>query len=313
SLIWVHQHRLYSHPVRIILTPSAKELAITFCPGIGIAYVDTIRNRHSEMVDKMLVLHNSVPGPKFHREACVPVHRLSYPLETLIVPLSPQAIRRRFGVEKPSILNPKLRFRRTILPFPRFSRCNISVDHVNPGRGNHTVSACHGDRKLCSTRRENSSPGDKTSFRGRKTFVSHSKIAIPADDLPISKNRHSKTVDRTLVLRNSVTRPEFHRGACNRHSETVDRMLVLRNSVSGPKFHRGACILVIRRRFGVEKPSFRTPKLQFRQIISPFPRFSRRNISLNHVNPRRGNHTESTCHGDRKLCSTLCENSSPGR
>ncbi|MQL74892.1 hypothetical protein Taro_007248 [Colocasia esculenta] len=28
---------------------------------------------------------------------------------------------------------------------------------------------------------------DKTSFRGRKTFVSHSKIVIPADDLPVSK------------------------------------------------------------------------------------------------------------------------------
>ncbi|MQM23378.1 hypothetical protein Taro_056442 [Colocasia esculenta] len=31
--------------------------------------------------------------------------------------------------------------------------------------------------------------GDKTSFRGRKTFVLHSEIAILADDLPYSKNR----------------------------------------------------------------------------------------------------------------------------
>ncbi|MQM01639.1 hypothetical protein Taro_034396 [Colocasia esculenta] len=64
---------------------------------------------------------------------------------------------------------------------------NVSLDHVNPERGNHTESACHGDGKLCSTRHENSSPGDKTSFPCRKTFVSHSKIAIPADDLSVSK------------------------------------------------------------------------------------------------------------------------------
>ncbi|MQL85894.1 hypothetical protein Taro_018418 [Colocasia esculenta] len=79
SLIWVHQHRRYSHPFRIILTPSAKELTITFRPGIRIAYVSTIRNRHSEMVDRTLVSRNSVLGPKFHRGAYVVIHRLSYP------------------------------------------------------------------------------------------------------------------------------------------------------------------------------------------------------------------------------------------
>ncbi|MQL74879.1 hypothetical protein Taro_007251 [Colocasia esculenta] len=80
SLIWVHQHRRYSFPFRIILTPSAKELAITFHLGIRIAYVSAIRNQHSETVNKMLVSQNSVPGLKFHRGACVVVHRLSYPL-----------------------------------------------------------------------------------------------------------------------------------------------------------------------------------------------------------------------------------------
>ncbi|MQL98464.1 hypothetical protein Taro_031175 [Colocasia esculenta] len=48
-------------------------------------------------------------------------------------------------------------------------------------------SAYHGDRKSCSTRLEISTPGDKISFRGRKNFVSHSKIAILDDDLPESK------------------------------------------------------------------------------------------------------------------------------
>ncbi|MQM19525.1 hypothetical protein Taro_052533 [Colocasia esculenta] len=77
SKIWVHEHRRYSHPLRFIPTPSAKELGITFRLGIGIAYVTTIQNRHSETVDRALVSWNSVPGPKFYRGACVLVHRLS--------------------------------------------------------------------------------------------------------------------------------------------------------------------------------------------------------------------------------------------
>ncbi|MQM20955.1 hypothetical protein Taro_053985, partial [Colocasia esculenta] len=68
SWIWVPEHRRYSHPLQFIPTPSTKELGITFRTGIGIAYVTTIRNRHSEMVDKVLVLRNSVPGQKFPLE-----------------------------------------------------------------------------------------------------------------------------------------------------------------------------------------------------------------------------------------------------
>ncbi|MQM23095.1 hypothetical protein Taro_056156, partial [Colocasia esculenta] len=72
SWIWVPEHRRYSHPLRFVPTPSAKELGITFHTGIGIAYVITIRNRHSEMVDKALVSRNSVPGPKFPLELATP-------------------------------------------------------------------------------------------------------------------------------------------------------------------------------------------------------------------------------------------------
>ncbi|MQM22885.1 hypothetical protein Taro_055943 [Colocasia esculenta] len=64
SWIWVPEHRRYSHPLRFIPTPSAKELGITFRTSIRIAYVTTIRNRHSETVDKALVLRNSIRGPK---------------------------------------------------------------------------------------------------------------------------------------------------------------------------------------------------------------------------------------------------------
>ncbi|MQM15948.1 hypothetical protein Taro_048902 [Colocasia esculenta] len=47
------------------------------------------------------------------------------------------------------------------------------------------------------------------SIRGRKIFVSHSEIAILADDLSYSKNRHSETVDRVLVSQNSIPGPKF--------------------------------------------------------------------------------------------------------
>ncbi|MQM18528.1 hypothetical protein Taro_051523 [Colocasia esculenta] len=65
SWIWVPKHRRYSYPLRFIPTPSAKELGITFRTDVGIAYVTTIRNRHSETVDKALVSRNSIPGPKY--------------------------------------------------------------------------------------------------------------------------------------------------------------------------------------------------------------------------------------------------------
>ncbi|MQL93786.1 hypothetical protein Taro_026442 [Colocasia esculenta] len=64
SWIWVPEHRRYSHRLRFIPTPSARELGITFRTGLGIAYVTTIRNRHSETVDKALVSRNSVPWQK---------------------------------------------------------------------------------------------------------------------------------------------------------------------------------------------------------------------------------------------------------
>ncbi|MQL77114.1 hypothetical protein Taro_009532 [Colocasia esculenta] len=101
------------------------QTCITFCSVIGIVYKTPIRNRHSE---------------------------------TLVAPLLHQAIRCYFGVEKPSFRTPNLRFSSTISPFPRFSHSNVSLDHVNPRQSNHTKSACYGDRKLCSTRLENSCP-----------------------------------------------------------------------------------------------------------------------------------------------------------
>ncbi|MQL99280.1 hypothetical protein Taro_032000 [Colocasia esculenta] len=160
-------------------------------------------------------------------------------------------------------------------------------------------------------------------------------------------NRNFETVDRTLVLRNSIPRLKLHRGAC---------VLIRRISVRRPNYSPGAWSLAadafayghpfaqtgitfhsaigityktpiqnrhsealvvpllpraIKRRFRVKKPSFRTPKLRFYLKISPFPRFSGRNVTLDHANPWLGDHTESTYHGNRKLSSTRRENSSP--
>ncbi|MQM04463.1 hypothetical protein Taro_037260 [Colocasia esculenta] len=154
------------------------QTGITFRSVIRIAYKTPIRNRHSE---------------------------------SLVAPLLPREIRRHFGVKKLLFRTPKLRFWPTISPFQRFSHSNVSLDHVNPGWGGHTELVSHGDRKLCSTRCENSSPG-----------------------------------------------------------------------------RRYGCTNIV-------------------DIVTPFG-----NVSLHHVNPGRGGHTESASHGDRKLCSTRRENSSPG-
>ncbi|MQL99278.1 hypothetical protein Taro_031999, partial [Colocasia esculenta] len=149
------------------------QTGITFCLFIRIAYKTPIRNRYSE---------------------------------ALIAPLLPQAKKRHFEVEKNSFRTLKLRFYPTISLFPQFSARNVSLDHVNPWQGDHTESAYHGDRKLCSTRRKNSSPAKELGI----TFCPGIEIAY----VTTIRNRHSETVHRTLVSRNSISGPKLHRGAC---------------------------------------------------------------------------------------------------
>ncbi|MQM04677.1 hypothetical protein Taro_037482 [Colocasia esculenta] len=74
-----HSDRKSCSTRREISSP-AKELGITFRTGIGIAYVTTIRNRHSETVDKALVSRNSVPGPKFPPERVVDMGARTSPI-----------------------------------------------------------------------------------------------------------------------------------------------------------------------------------------------------------------------------------------
>ncbi|MQM05998.1 hypothetical protein Taro_038816, partial [Colocasia esculenta] len=189
SWIWVPEHRRYSHPLWFIPTPSAKELGTTFRTGIRIAYATTIRNRHSETVDRVLVLWNSVSGPKVPPKACVLVHRLPYPPVGRVYlfarrsepPTRPQfrigtstrsvkggiwrfldrrpnsspGAGRHFGVEKPSFRTPKLRFKPTISPIPS----SDSLDYANHWWSQHAEPPSHSDQKSCSIRPENSSPG----------------------------------------------------------------------------------------------------------------------------------------------------------
>ncbi|MQL73673.1 hypothetical protein Taro_006015 [Colocasia esculenta] len=209
-----------------------------------------------------------------------------------------------------------------------------SLDYANRWRSPHAEPPSHSDWKSCSTRREISSPAKELGINFR--------TGIEIAYLTTIQNRHSETVDKALVSWNSVSGPKFppgtfpvrrpnsspaarsqaadviaygHRFAQtgitfrsiigiayktpirNRHSEALDDPLVRQAR---------------RRRFGVEKPSFRTPKLRFEPTISPIPRFFGSNDSFDYANHWRSPHAELPSHSDRKSCSTRREISSPG-
>ncbi|MQM09802.1 hypothetical protein Taro_042681 [Colocasia esculenta] len=172
-----------------------------------------------------------------------------------------------------------------ITPFPRFFGTSVSLDYANRWRGSHTNSACHGDRKLCSTRRENSSPGRRygcTNIADIVTPSGHEVLHARRSERPAGPQFGIGTSTQSAqgcIRRFPVRRPNSSPGAWsrvadaiayrhpfsqlgitfrsvieiaymtpirNRHSETVDRALVSQNSISGPKFRRGACVLVHR-------------------------------------------------------------------
>ncbi|MQM22889.1 hypothetical protein Taro_055948, partial [Colocasia esculenta] len=155
-----------SHPVTAIET---KELGITFHTGIGIAYVTTIQNRHSETVDRALVLRNSVPGPKFPPGA---LHRLSYP-----------PVGRRYLFARGS--EPPAR--------PQF-RIGTSTRSVN------------GHIRRFSVRLPNSSSGARSQaadaiaygHRFAQTGITFRSFIGIAYKIPI-RNRHSEELDAPLV------------------------------------------------------------------------------------------------------------------
>ncbi|MQL88263.1 hypothetical protein Taro_020815 [Colocasia esculenta] len=179
-----HSDRKSCSTRREISSP-AKELGITFRTGIGIAYVTTIRNRHSETVDRALVSWNSVLGPKF------PPKRVYYYTDcrTLRSDVDIYSLEGRIRLRGPnseSALRPDR---------------SDSLDYANRWRSPHAEPASHSDWKSCSTRCEISSPAKELGI----TFRTGIGIAY----VTTIRNRHSETVDRALVSSNSIRGQKF--------------------------------------------------------------------------------------------------------
>ncbi|MQM04447.1 hypothetical protein Taro_037254 [Colocasia esculenta] len=208
SWIWVPEHRRYSHPLEFIPTPSAKELGITFRTGIGIGYVTTIRNRHSETVDKALVSRNSVPGPKFPPRA-------SDSLDCANPWRSPHA-------EPPSHIDRKsCSTRREIsspacvlvhrLPYPAVGRAYLfDRGSEPPARPQFRIGAStrsvNGHIRRFPVRRPNSSPGARSQaadaiaygHRFAQTCITFRSVIGIAYKTPI-RNRNSESLDGPLL------------------------------------------------------------------------------------------------------------------
>ncbi|MQM00585.1 hypothetical protein Taro_033320 [Colocasia esculenta] len=125
SWIWVPEHRRYSHPLRFIPIPSAKELDITFRTGFGIGYVTKIRNWHSETGDRALRL------PRLRESLAEPTRRAAQSQGSEVVFNSTQ----------------------DLIP------SSDSLYYANRWQSPHAEPPNHSDRKSCSTRRNISSPG----------------------------------------------------------------------------------------------------------------------------------------------------------
>ncbi|MQL83518.1 hypothetical protein Taro_016023 [Colocasia esculenta] len=250
------EHRRYRHPLRFIPIPSAKELGITFRTGIGISYVTTIRNRHSETVDKALVSRNSVPGQKS------PPERVSDSLDYANRWRSPHA-------EPPSHSDRK--------------SCSTRRKISSPGRGYGCPNIADIRLpRLCDslaepTRGAAQSQRSEVVFNLTRDLLPRSWIWVPehrryshplwfiptpsAKELGITfrtgigivyvttiRNRHSETVDKALVSRNSrlprlrESLAEPTRGAAqSQRSEVVfnlTRDLLLRSWIWVPEHRR---------------------------------------------------------------------------
>ncbi|MQM21834.1 hypothetical protein Taro_054879, partial [Colocasia esculenta] len=170
-------NRVYGCPNIVdIVTPSGlfpplqKESSITFRTGIGIAYVTTIRNRHSETVDRALVSRNSVPGLKY------PPERVSDSLDYANRWRSPHA-------PPPSHSHRKsCSTQREISSSGRVYGCPNIADIVTPS-------------------------GLFPPLQKESGITFRTDIGIAY--VTIIRNRHSMTVDRALVSWNSVPGPKY--------------------------------------------------------------------------------------------------------
>ncbi|MQM18507.1 hypothetical protein Taro_051499 [Colocasia esculenta] len=148
-------------------------MGITIRSVIRIAYKTPIQNRHSEAPVAPLLTQNR------HSET---VDRALVSRNSISGP--------KFTAERP-----------TISPIPRFSGSSASLDDANRWRAQHTESPYHGDRKSCSTQLE-------ISTRAKELGITF-RLGIGISDVTTIQNRHSETVDKALVSRNSIPGPKF--------------------------------------------------------------------------------------------------------
>ncbi|MQM22556.1 hypothetical protein Taro_055609, partial [Colocasia esculenta] len=236
-----HRDRMSCSTRREISSP-AKELGITFRTGIGIAYVTTIRNRHSETVESALVSRNSVSGPKFPPGACVLVHRLQYPpvgrgylfARGSEPPARPQF---RVGTSTRSVNGRIWRFpvRR---PNSSLGARSQGADAIAYGHRFAQTSITFRSRlpRLCESLAE-PTRGAAQSQRSEVVFNSTSRIWVPehrrySHPLRFIPTPSAKELGITFRTGIKITYVTTIR---NRHYETVDKALVSRNSVPGPK------------------------------------------------------------------------------
>ncbi|MQM23234.1 hypothetical protein Taro_056297, partial [Colocasia esculenta] len=156
------------------------QTGITFRSVIGIAYKTPIRNPHSEALD---------------------------------APLLPQAIRRRFGVKKPSFHTPKLRFYPMISPIPSRQGAGFEEFHswakISPG-------------SVCTS--------TSTAVRSCRTRIFIRPGVGTAREAPI-QNRYFDPVGKWSHSEISGPAPKFHSGS-------AERLPRLRESLEEPT--RGA-------------------------------------------------------------------------
>ncbi|MQL75147.1 hypothetical protein Taro_007522 [Colocasia esculenta] len=280
SWLWMPEHRRYSHPLRFILTPSAKELGITFRTGIGITYVTTIRNRHSETVDSTLVLWNSLPVAKF------PPERVYYYSDCRTLRSDSLDYVNRWRsphAQLPSHNDQKSCSTRREISCPAKElgitfRTGIGIAYVTTIRNWHSEmvdSALVSRNSRLPRLRESLAEPTRGAAQSQRLDVvfnsardlhprswiwmhEHRRYSHPLRFIPTPSLKELGITFRPSIGIAYVTTIQ------NRHSETVDRALIS-------------------------------------------------SASLDYANCRRGQHPESVYHCDRKSCSNRLEISTPGR
>ncbi|MQL73874.1 hypothetical protein Taro_006201, partial [Colocasia esculenta] len=231
-----------------------KELGITFRLGIRIAYVTTIRNRHSEIVDRALVSRNSISGPKFRLGSVCSCTPTAVPFDRTQI-----FVRPGIGTAREAPIQ-----NRHFDPVGKRLHLEISGPALNSSLGAWSLAVDaiaygHLFAQMGITFRSVIRITYKTTIRNRHSETPDApllpKISGPASNS--SPGARSRVVDaiayghlfaQTSITYRSVIGITYKTTIWNRHSETPDDSFF-------PK--------AIRRHFGVQKPLFRTPKLRF--------------------------------------------------